>query len=71
MNARFSRRKLMHAAGAAALPFSVSAAAGPEAAASATMSAARQNGTEIPKICLEIGQAASRRAREPRPERAG
>jgi mannonate dehydratase len=52
MNARFSRRKLIHAAGAAALPFSAAAA---EVAASAIVSEPRQNGTEIPKICLEIG----------------
>ena len=54
MNTKFSRRKLIHAAGAAALPFSVSAAAD-SAAASAIVSGARQNGTDIPKICLEIG----------------
>jgi mannonate dehydratase len=56
MHARFSRRQLIHAAGAAALPFSVSAAAEAEAAATAFASGPRQNGTEIPKICLEIGR---------------
>src|SRR5437588_10812063 len=54
MNARFSRRKLIHAAGAAALPISISAAT--EAAAAAIMSGPRQNGTDTPKICLEIGR---------------
>src|SRR4051812_37426413 len=55
MNARFSRRKLIHAAGAAALPFAASASATSEATTSEIASGPRQNGTDIPKICLEIG----------------
>ena len=46
MNAKFSRRNLIHAAGVAALPFPATAA---------MMSAHRLEGSDLPKICLEIG----------------
>jgi mannonate dehydratase len=46
MNAKFSRRKLIHSAGAAALPFPATAA---------LMSRPRLDGADIPKICLEVG----------------
>src|SRR5690242_15068494 len=47
MNARFSRRKLIQAAGAAALPL--------PAAAASTQSGPRHEGADTPKICLEVG----------------
>ncbi len=47
MNARFSRRKLIQAAGAAALPL--------PAAASTVRSGPRHEGADTPKICLEVG----------------
>ena len=47
MNAKFSRRKLIHAAGAAALPF--------PATALAMMPGPRLDGSDTPKICLELG----------------
>ena len=47
MNADFSRRKLIHAAGVAALPFP---------AAAAMVSRPRREGADTPKICLEIGR---------------
>jgi mannonate dehydratase len=47
MNTKFSRRKLIHAAGAVALPF-------PETAA-VMMSGTRHDSADIPKICLEVG----------------
>jgi mannonate dehydratase len=47
MNATFSRRKLMQAAGAVALPI--------PAPATAMMSGPRHEATDTPKICLEIG----------------
>src|SRR5262245_19125751 len=49
MNVEFSRRQLIQAASAAALPFSASPAA--------VRSAPPQQGTELPKICLEIGRS--------------
>ena len=47
MKAKFSRRKLIHAAGAAALPLPVTA--------SAMMPGPRLDGSDTPKICLEVG----------------
>jgi mannonate dehydratase len=47
MDIEFSRRKLIQAAGVAALPF--------PAAAAATRSGLRHEGAETPKICLELG----------------
>jgi mannonate dehydratase len=47
MNARFSRRTLMQAAGAAALPLPATAAM--------AQSRPRPSGADTPKICLEIG----------------
>jgi mannonate dehydratase len=47
MNATFSRRKLMQAAGAVALPI--------PAPATAMMPGPRHEGADTPKICLEIG----------------
>jgi mannonate dehydratase len=47
MNARFSRRKLIQAAGAAALPL--------PAAAASSKPGPRHEGADTPKICLEIG----------------
>jgi mannonate dehydratase len=47
MNAAFSRRKLIQAAGAVALPLPATAAA--------ITSGPRHEGTDTPKICLEIG----------------
>ena len=46
MNAKFSRRKLIQAAGAAALPFPATAA---------MTSGPRLDGSDTPKICLELG----------------
>ena len=47
MNTEFSRRKLIQAAGVAALPFPATAAA--------MRSGPWQAGAETPKICLEVG----------------
>src|SRR5262245_49199820 len=47
MKTGFSRRKLIQAAGAAAIPF--------PAAASTMRSGPRYEGADTPKICLEIG----------------
>jgi len=47
MHAEFSRRKLMQAAGVAALPFPATAAA--------MSSGPRHEGVDTPKICLEVG----------------
>ncbi len=47
MNAAFSRRKLIQAAGAVALPFPATAAA--------KSSGSRHEVTDTPKICLELG----------------
>src|SRR5262249_34958686 len=47
MNAKLSRRKLIQAASAAALPF--------PCAAATTRSASRRQGTDTPKIWLEVG----------------
>src|SRR5215469_3397442 len=47
MKAEFSRRKLIQAAGAAALPF--------PAAAAELRSGLRHEGVDTPKICLEVG----------------
>ncbi len=47
MNAAFSRRKLIQAAGVAALPFPATAAA--------MTSGPGHEGSDTPKICLEIG----------------
>jgi mannonate dehydratase len=49
MNARFSRRTLIHAAGAVALPFPATAA---------MTSRPRLDGSDTPKICLELGPSA-------------
>jgi mannonate dehydratase len=48
MNAEFSRRKLIQAAGVAALPLPATAAA--------TGSGPRHGGADTPKICLEVGR---------------
>ena len=48
MNAEFSRRKLIRAAGVVALPFPVAEAA--------MMSGPRHDGADTPKICLEVGR---------------
>ena len=64
MNAAFSRRKLIQAAGVVALPFPATAAA--------MMSGPRHEGTDTPKICLEVGARRPRSGRaEPRPGRVG
>src|SRR5262249_1456315 len=49
MNAEFSRRKLLQAAGVATLPF--------PAAQATTRSGPRSGGPDTPKICLEVGRS--------------